>query len=723
MKLLNTNLADLRFGAGLSVGAVRGLSITVTKFALASLIFGGMLSDYFVEGCGLILVGSAVMAIAGALRSDIPGSVVGTPMAVSLIFVVTGQALPLEGRPLFMTFVAFIIISAFICGALMYLLGRFNIARLLRFVPYEIAAGSLAGIGVLAVLLGLRLCGLDLRDFQAYAFTDFAVVLNWSAALVYGSLLIYVSRVWRSFLLMPLSFGLVCVAVHLILATFNIPFESAREAGFFLDIGNSKNVWPPFSIQDFELVDWQVLILQVPNFLALIAVLLIVTVVGNSGLELSANSELNWDREFRISGTASMLSAAVSGLPGALLASITLQHQKLHAATPITSITLAVVMLLFVFFGIEVVRYIPVPALGGILIQIGWFLISDWLLANRKRLPNRDFGIVCAVCLGIVLFGYLRGIGIGIAITVGLFLIRLSNVSAINRSYSLEQSRSRKTRSVPDQAILRDQGNRAWLYELRGYIFFGSAQSLFSQVRNRIADNTEISCTVFDLSATSGFDLSAIDALVKFIQFAESKSASVVISGAPNGVQSEIKRSMEGASQEHVYWEVDEDRAIERAEDLLIEDYTSTIRDNPTLKQDLFDEVANAVERRLQRQSTFESLIELLRKWGEVKEYGPGEVICSSGHLPPGIQFVTSGEAVALDDSGTRLFHYSYGDAIEARAGFQTYATTITTQAATVCQTVLISRKSFDELAGEDSQLAFRTYRFLMQNNALSPVQ
>ncbi len=721
LKLANTKLADLKVGAGLTIGVVRGLSYSVTNIALASLIFGGILSAYFVEGIGLILVGSAAMAIVGAFRSEIPGALVGTPMAVWLVLVVTSQALPLDGRPLFVTFVVFILLSALLCGVLLYVLGRFRVAGLLRFVPYEVAAGSLSGIGILVVLLGLRMCGLDLRSPQLASFTNFEIYLNWGSALLYAFLLVWVSKMWRSFLVMPLSFLFVCVLAHLILAVFNVPLDSAREAGFFLEIHIPTTVWPPLSIQDIGLIDWQVLMLQIPSFLALVTVLLLVTVVGVSGLELSSNSDLNWNQEFRSSGISSFISGVVSGPPGAIIVTSTIQHQKLHAATPVTCLTLAIVMLVLVFFGMEVVRFIPVPALGAILLQLGWYLIADWLIANRKRLPNIDYGIVCAVCVCIVLFGYLRGIAIGIAITIVLFLVRLSNVPVIDRSQSLEEVQSRKTRNIPEQAILRKLGKSAWLYGLSGYVFFGSAQSLFLQIKKKIEEDGDITCVVFDLSATTGFDLSAIDAFAKFVEYATSNQTQVVIAATTKRVRDELNRSMDAADQDPVYWEIDEDHAIERAEELLIESYTSNIEENPTLKQDLFDEVASGVESRLQRQSTFEDLVSRPEKWGEMREYQTGEVICSISQLPPGLQFVISGDASVVDESGTRLYECGYGDAIEARSGFQAYSASTTTQATSVCRTLLLTRESLNEISEQDSELSLKIYRFLMQNNALMP--
>ena len=721
MKLTSTKLADLKIGAGLTIGVVRGLSYSVTNIALASLIFGGILSAYFIEGIGLILVGLAAMAIAGAFRSEIPGALVGTPMAVWLVLVVTRQTLPLEGRPLFVTFVVFVLLSALLCGVLLYTLGRLKVAGLLRFVPYEVAAGSLSGIGILVVLLGLRMCGLDLKSPEFASFTNFEIYLNWGSALLFGFLLVWVSKVWRSFLVMPLLFLLVCVLAHLILAVFNIPLDTAREAGFFLEIDIPTTVWPPLSIQDFELIDWQVLLLQIPNFLALVTVLLIVTVVGVSGLELSVSSDLNWNREFRSSGISSFISGLVSGPPGAIIVTSTVAHQKLHAATPVTCFTLAAVLLLLVFLGMEAVIYIPVPALGGILLQLGWFLIEDWLIANRKRLPRIDYGIVCAVCVCIVLFGYLQGIAIGIAITIILFLVRLSNAPVIDRSHSLEEVRSRKTRNIPDQAILRKQGKSAWLYGLQGYVFFGSAQSLFLQIRKKIEKEGDISCVVFDLSSSTGFDLSAIDAFVKFIEYATNNQTNVVIVGAPQRVRAELERSMDAADHDPVYWETDEDRAIEQAEELIIKTYASNIEENPSLKRDLFDEVASGVESRLRRQATFEELVLRLEKWGETREYQTGEMICGIGQLPPGLQFVLAGDASVVDESGTRLFECGYGDAIEARSGFHAYSASATTKAMSVCRTLLLTRESLQQMSEEDSELAIQIHRFLMQNHSLRP--
>lgn len=70
------------------------------------------------------------MAIVGAFRSEIPGALVGTPMAVWTVLVATSQTLSLDGRSLVVTFVVFVLCSALLGGVLHSALGRFKVAGL-----------------------------------------------------------------------------------------------------------------------------------------------------------------------------------------------------------------------------------------------------------------------------------------------------------------------------------------------------------------------------------------------------------------------------------------------------------------------------------------------------------------------------------------------------------------------------------------------------------------
>ena len=94
-----------------------------------------------------------------------------------------------------------------------------------------------------------------------------------------------------------------------------------------------------------------------------------------------------------------------------------------------------------------------------------------------------EYGIVVLIAGVTVAFGLFEGVAAGMLAALVLFAVRLSHVDPIRSRVTSRDLRSTKARSVPDRAILRQEGARALIWRLRGYIFFGSVYSLADQLR------------------------------------------------------------------------------------------------------------------------------------------------------------------------------------------------------------------------------------------------
>jgi anti-anti-sigma regulatory factor len=78
---------------------------------------------------------------------------------------------------------------------------------------------------------------------------------------------------------------------------------------------------------------------------------------------------------------------------------------------------------------------------------------------------------------------------IGIAIASGLFVSRMGK-SIVKRTYSGEQIRSKKVRSLKNNQLLEERGKGIIVYELRGPLFFGSADNMAREIEGALGDFT-----------------------------------------------------------------------------------------------------------------------------------------------------------------------------------------------------------------------------------------
>ncbi len=66
-----------------------------------------------------------------------------------------------EGDALFVTTAGALMLSATAAGACCLMIGRFRLANLVRFIPYPVAGGFVAGIGGAVCLAAMSLMGAD----------------------------------------------------------------------------------------------------------------------------------------------------------------------------------------------------------------------------------------------------------------------------------------------------------------------------------------------------------------------------------------------------------------------------------------------------------------------------------------------------------------------------------------------------------------------------------
>ncbi|MGH2680022.1 MAG: hypothetical protein ACRDG8_05990, partial [Actinomycetota bacterium] len=134
--------------AGIVIGAVE----VVFAVSFAALVFGGYLEFYFLDdGVGLYL-GAAALTLAFMAwrtgRRGVVGGLQGTGAAlmaiVSASVVVHGAGSP---NDIFLSSVTAILVTMVLCGVVFLWLGSRRRGDLIRFVPYPVVGGFLAGTG------------------------------------------------------------------------------------------------------------------------------------------------------------------------------------------------------------------------------------------------------------------------------------------------------------------------------------------------------------------------------------------------------------------------------------------------------------------------------------------------------------------------------------------------------------------------------------------------
>ena len=562
---MNKNLNSLKFGSGLAIGLLRGCTIAISLLALANIVFSGALAPYVLSGTGMFLIGTSILSCLTALFSKFPAPVATSSMPVVLAMAVIAEAIDLQGLALFHTFIIAILGCAIFAGLMFWLLGSLKVAEYLRYVPFSVSAAALAGSGLLLLLFALRLAGLSWQLDELSRFFESTVFWKGFLSVSFGIGLLLLNYRLKNVWTVPVVFVAFILSVHLLLWGFEFSDEVAITDSLFFDLDLTGNLLTPYFLEDLHDVHWITVLRQSFNGVALFIILLILTVVSLSQLELGTRMDLDWNKEFKVHGVANFLSGAAGGIPGGVLASVSLPNVHLRANTPVTSITIAVVLVCFAVFGSKLVNLIPIPAISGFLITIAIPLINDWLIKTRKKLPRLEYCVLIFICLLIVLIGFFEAIILGLIISLLIFVIRLSRVEIVRTRSTLREIRSHTSCLLPEE-LFDSYGDRVRVYRLQGYLFVGNTHSFFNKLKQVAQSAPQPVCLIIDLVAVNDFDISATDTVRRFCQFAEQHQLPTIFSSAP----ARFRHDVDNFGGNFIEWLDVEESSLQRSEEILL---------------------------------------------------------------------------------------------------------------------------------------------------------
>lgn len=703
----------------LTLALIAAANIVVGTVALGSFVYAGDLAPWSTQGIRLILLGCCVVCLITALASGLRGAVATPPAPLMIVMAGIGAGLALQGERLFVTMAAVTALGALATGLCAALVGWFRLTHLVRFVPWPLACGFVSGTGAVAILVALSQLGVRLERETFGALFEPLALSRWGLGVAYGLGLLAATRRWKSPLILPASFAAAVALFHLSLTLFDVSTDEARTAGLlFAGMAEAPEgaLLPLLDPDRLGLVDWAAVAGQVPDILALVVVGLLCLVIYLSGLELAGNVELDWNREFRAMGLASMASGLGSGPPGSIVVPITLRNLRLGADTRLAGVFTALLVGAALLIGDAVLSLVPLPLIGGVLLFTGAIMLDEWLIKVRRRLPWPEFAIVVLIFLTILFFGFLVGVAVGAVVLVAFLLTCLASVDPVEARFDARERRSRRNRPVPERAILRLHGERARIYRLRGYIFFGTAHKLADRLKRALGADPRPICVLLDFGATTGVDVSAVNAIGRFILAADRAGTRVALSGTSKKLDLGLKQGLPAPVHDRLLLAGDADRALERCEDLVLAALTQppseeTGRADSALLEAVADDLASYVD----RQIAFEDLVAHLDAWLEPVEFAAGETIVAGGEEPAGTLLLASGRAVLLDASDSRLAECGAGDPIGRLPRSLGHAEAVEVRASKPCRTLLLAPEVARRLEKNEPALMLRFYRYIVE--------
>ena len=647
-----------QLAAGLIIGAVE----VVLAVAFAALVFAGATPSRLGDGIGLYLVAAALTLGFLAWRAGergVVGSVQDAATAVLSILALstatkainimricqTASVGRCETPDVFLTVVAATLVVTLSCGVIFLVLGTFRLGNLVRFIPYPVVGGFLAGTGWLLfkggiyIASGVELTFRTLRGLRVgFELLVSPVTLKrWVPALAFGLILYLAVRLVKKPLVIPivLGIGLVLFAIGMLATGSSI--DAAKDGRWLLGPFESVRLWQPWTLRAITGADWSAVLSQWAGIATAVFVATIAILFNVSGTEVVLHRDLDTNRELRDAGVLNVVTGALGGIPGYHALSLTALAERMSVDARVAGLIAAAVPLAGVIFGASVIELIPRMIVGGVLVFLGLAFMVEWVWDKRKVLPPLEYGVVLVILAVIIGRAYLPGVVVGLVLAVVLFAVNYGRIELVREVSFGETYHSNVDRPPAERAALRTMGERVQILLVNGFVFFGSANGLLERIRKR-AETDPPRFLVIDLRRVTGVDSSAVVALVKVMHLAEASGFELVFTGASEPVRRQLARGGMVAS-EVVRFEPDLDRGLQRCEEGLLRDEEVVVQ-VPEADGDALAGMPSGLRTHLERM-----------------ELADGTVLIHQGESPDDVYLLESGRlrVETVTERGTRI--------------------------------------------------------------------
>jgi sulfate permease, SulP family len=652
---LRAELQPRRLIPTLTAGVVIGILEVVLASSFAALIFGGRGSVHLSEAIGFSLFGAiALLTVISALSSlpGMVGSIQDTTAAILALLaasVTTGLSLELGYTveqvsalsTTFLTVVTAVVVASALTGLAFLVLGSFKLGNLVRYVPYSVIGGFLAGTGWLLFKGGIGvLTGRSLTLESLEVFTRADVLLKWLPGVLFASLLLLAMRRLRHFLTLPAALIVGVVIFYVALSASGTSVDVAEQRGWLLGpFPPGGGLFDPVLAEAFTYADWGAIFGQSLNIFTLILVAVLALLINATGIELIAGRDTDVNRELRVAGLGNIVGAGGGGIVGFQALTLTALARRTGTTSRLVGVVAAAVCLAALAFGARALSLFPRPVLGGLVVFLGLSFLFEWVVEARSKVLRRDYVVILLILLAVALLGFLQGVVVGLLLASMVFVVDYSRIDLVKDDIGGSAYRSKVEREPEHLEILRSEGDRIHVLTLQGIVFFGTAHSLLERIRRRAHSPAllPLEFLVLDFRRVRSLDSSAVLAFLKTHQLAQARDFTLVLTGLSESVRRQLEQgglAVADLPQLRLFPELD--RGVEWCEDQLLEGRVTALPvSRDALPALLRDGLGESIDPKR------------LMNYLEVREIDAGEELIRQGDLSDDVYFLESGRLTA----------------------------------------------------------------------------
>jgi len=694
-------------------GVIGGIIKIVVAMAFSALIFTGTLAAYLPQGIGIVLFGFFLFAVISIFTSSYPVNI-NTPqdIPIAIIALIATTVMATSGKDwdadtTFQFIFVTIALTSILVGIFFFILGSLKLGKLVRFIPYPVVGGFLAGTGWLIVKFAfIMTAGMGLSLANIVSLFDQATLSKWFPGLIFGLIMLISSRYIKHYLLIPALIAIGITSFYAIMFFYGFSFTDLESSGYLLGPFPEGGLFQGLPLKYLSDFNWSIFLEQLPAIGTMMILNAISVLFNYSGLEIIIKKDLDLDQELKTTGIGNIIAGLGGAPPGHLSLGGTLLAISIGSKSKLTNIVIALLCAITLLFGSAVLSFFPRIILGGLLFNLGLSFLVDWLYSTWSRVPKTDYTIILLIFLVIGTVGFLEGVITGLLMSVILFVVSYSKVEIIKHELTGKTFHSNVERSESIKNIIDDSGDQTLILPLQGFIFFGSANRLLERIKLHLQSQNEknLKYLVFDFKQVTGVDSSTINSFNKLRILAELDNFQVLFCNLTPEIISQFEVEGLFADSMDLFLKFDDlDHGMEWCEEQIISE--QTIGSNKQKEE--IDEI-----------KLFEEKFADLLIYFESKDISQNTTLIEQGSDPDGLYFIKSGRVtVELRSSNNkiRLKSMSTGTVVGEVSLYLKTQATASVISNTDCKTYFLSHENFEKLNKETPERAAELHTYIVK--------
>ncbi|MFH1045113.1 MAG: SLC26A/SulP transporter family protein, partial [Pseudomonadota bacterium] len=429
-----------------------------------------------------------------------------------------------------------------VCGLLQLSFGAVGLGRLIKYMPYPVVSGYLSGVGIIIIVSQIpKFLGVP-KSTHFWEALGSPSLWQWQGITVGAvtvAVMLFAPMVTK---MVPAAIlGLACGVI----AYFGL---GLADPGLLTLTANALVVGPlggsDTGFGEAMIGRWQAVgelnfaqlrSLLVPA-LTLAVLLSIDTLKTCVVLDALTRSRHNSNKELIGQGLGNLASSLIGGVPGAGQMGATLVNISSGAQSRWSGLAEGMLSLIaFLLLG-TLIAWVPIAALSGILVVIGFRMFDRHSLQLLKsRTTILDFVVIAAVVVVALTVSLIAASGVGIALAVMLFIREQIRGSIVRSKAYGNQMFSKRVRLPDEMAILEKRGDQTAIFELQGSLFFGTTDQLYTLLEPELKTRTYI---ILDLRRVQSVDLTAVHMIEQMESMLAERGALLIFSQLPENVPS-----------------------------------------------------------------------------------------------------------------------------------------------------------------------------------------